>query len=146
MTARGKDRTVGRKVAIVGAGVSGLVTARVLLDDGFDVAVFDEAAEIGGVWASSRTYPGLRANNTRATYAFSDFAYPPGGDEFPTAEEIRAYLREYADTHGLGPHLSLGTEVVAVSRRAPAADGGPFHVVIQDAGHAPQTREAGFDF
>ena len=37
-----------KSVAIVGAGPSGLVCAKVLLDDGFDVTVFDEQRELGG--------------------------------------------------------------------------------------------------
>ena len=146
MTAPGNAGTAGRRVAIVGAGVSGLVTARVLLDDGFDVSVFEKAAEIGGVWASSRTYPGLRANNTRVTYAYSDFAFPSEADEFPTAGQIRAYLRAYARKHELDACISLGAEVVGVSRHDAAADGGPFDVRIGHAEHAGRSDEAIFDF
>ena len=59
------------RVCVIGAGISGLVTAKVFLADGFDVTVFEKEAELGGVWASTRTYPGLHANNPRETYAFA---------------------------------------------------------------------------
>jgi cation diffusion facilitator CzcD-associated flavoprotein CzcO len=62
----------GRRVGVIGAGISGLVTAKVLLEDGFDPIVFEKDMDLGGVWSPSRTYPGLYANNTRDTYAFSD--------------------------------------------------------------------------
>jgi glycine/D-amino acid oxidase-like deaminating enzyme len=78
-----------RRVCVIGAGISGLVTAKVLLEDGFDPLVFEKDAALGGVWSPSRTYPGLCANNTRDTYAFSDHPYPPTAGMFPSAEHIR---------------------------------------------------------
>jgi cation diffusion facilitator CzcD-associated flavoprotein CzcO len=50
----------GRRVCVLGAGIAGLVTAKVLRDDGFEVIVLEKLPTIGGVWAPSRTYPGLR--------------------------------------------------------------------------------------
>ena len=41
-----KSKTVG----IIGAGSGGLVCAKVLLDDGFDVTLFERQRELGGVW------------------------------------------------------------------------------------------------
>jgi GntR family transcriptional regulator/MocR family aminotransferase len=109
-------RGTGGRVCVIGAGIAGLVTAKVLRDDGFEVTVFERSPAIGGVWASSRTYPGLRANNPRETYAFADFPYPATADDFPTAEQVRAYLDAYVEHFGLRPLLRLGTEVRTVSR------------------------------
>lgn len=111
------------RVCVIGAGVAGLVSAKVLKHDGFDVTVFEKDSTVGGVWAPSRAYPGLRTNNPRETYAFSDFSYPDASDEFPTAGQVQAYLEAYAEHFGLEPHLRLSTEVVAVSRRTPRDDG-----------------------
>src|SRR5215207_8752689 len=104
------------RVGVIGAGIAGLATAKVLRDDGFDVTVFDRNATAGGVWAVSRTYPGLRANNSRDSYAFSDFPYPDNADEFPTADQVRAYLAAYADRFGVSPLVRLSTDVVSVGR------------------------------
>src|SRR5262245_6912322 len=108
------------RVCIVGAGIAGLVTAKVFKQDGFDVVAFDKAHELGGVWAASRTYPGVRANNSRESYAFSDFPYPDTADDFPTAEQIRAYLNAYTDRFGLRALIQLSSEVVSISRAAEA--------------------------
>jgi len=108
----------GNRVAVVGAGIAGLVTAKVLRDDGFDVVVFEKGPAVGGVWLESRTYPGLRTNNSRDTYAFSDHPYSRSSDVFPTAEQVRAYIDSYVERFGLGPVVRLSTEVVRVSRRA----------------------------
>ena len=111
-----KDKRGGR-VGVIGAGIAGLVTAKVLREDGFDVIVFEKEPAIGGVWIESRTYPGLRTNNSRDTYAFSDHPYDRSCDVFPTAEQVRTYLASYVARFGLAPLIRLSTEVVRVSGR-----------------------------
>jgi hypothetical protein len=119
--------TVERKrVVVIGAGIAGLVTAKVLRDDGFDVTAFEKEPAIGGVWAESRTYPGLRANNSRRSYAFSDHPYDRSADAFPTADQVRRYLASYVARFGLAPLIRLSTEVVGVSRR-----GAGFEVAVR---------------
>jgi cation diffusion facilitator CzcD-associated flavoprotein CzcO len=107
-----------KRVCVIGAGLAGLAAAKVLKQDGFEIMVFEKESELGGVGAASRTYPGLRANNSRDSYAFSDFPYPDTADEFPTAEQIRAYANAYADRFALRPLIRLSTEVVSVRRVA----------------------------
>ncbi len=46
------------RVAIIGAGVAGLATAKVLRQAGHEVVVYDKAPDVGGVWSSTRRYPG----------------------------------------------------------------------------------------
>jgi dimethylaniline monooxygenase (N-oxide forming) len=106
----------GNRVGVIGAGIAGLVTAKVLRDDGFDVIVFEKEPSIGGVWAESRAYPGLRTNNSRETYSFSDHPYDASADVFPTAEQVRKYLASYVARFGLAPLIRLSSEVVKVAR------------------------------
>src|SRR5437899_5513417 len=98
-----------RRVCVIGAGISGLVTAKVLAGDGFEVVVFEKEPTLGGVWAASRTYPGLRTNNPRDTYAFSDHPFPPDAADFPSAAEMWAYLQS----------MPSGSVSFAASRSAP---------------------------
>jgi len=136
-----------KRVCVVGAGIAGLVSAKVLREDGFEVIVFEKESSIGGVWAASRTYPGLRANNPRETYAFSDFPYPQTADDYPTAEQVRAYLESYADHFGLRPHIRLATEVVSIAHNsAGSGSHSRFQVTVRsmDGSQAPQTLH--FDF
>jgi dimethylaniline monooxygenase (N-oxide forming) len=106
-----------RRIGVIGCGISGLVTAKVLREDGFEVVVFEKEPAIGGVWTESRTYPGLRTNNSRDTYAFSDHPYDQSCDVFPTAEQVRAYLASYVARFELTPLIRSSTEVVRVSRQ-----------------------------
>ncbi len=47
------------RVAVIGAGISGLITARTLHDLGFDVTVFEKSRGLGGRTATRRVDPGL---------------------------------------------------------------------------------------
>ncbi len=44
------------KVCVVGAGMSGLVSAKTCLESGFDVTVFESRETLGGVWSSDAQY------------------------------------------------------------------------------------------
>jgi len=79
-------------VAIVGAGVSGLATAKSFLSQGHAVTVFEKLDTLGGVWSPARRYPGLRIQISRKCYCLSDFPMPDHYPEFPTSEQMHAYL------------------------------------------------------
>jgi dimethylaniline monooxygenase (N-oxide forming) len=135
------------RVGVIGAGIAGLVTAKVLRADGFDVRVFEKEPAIGGVWVPSRTYPGLRTNNPRETYAFADFPYSETTDEFPTAEQVRSYLGSYVDRFGLRESIRLSRRVVSVARAAPAGRDGPrFRVSVRSTNGTWEAETLDFDF
>jgi cation diffusion facilitator CzcD-associated flavoprotein CzcO len=105
-------------VCVIGAGIAGLVTAKTLAQDGFDVRIIERDSNLGGTWAPSRTYPGLRANNSKHTYAFSDFPYPDSTELFPYAEDVRGYLESYADNFDIRSSIRFNQEVCEISRAA----------------------------
>ena len=105
-----------KSVCVIGSGVAGLVTAKTLMQDGFDVQIMERDSHLGGTWAPSRTYPGLRTNNSRQTYEFSDFSYPDNTDVFPTAEQVRAYLEAYADHFDVRSRILFKKEVIGISQ------------------------------
>jgi cation diffusion facilitator CzcD-associated flavoprotein CzcO len=98
-----------RSVGIIGAGFAGLSTAKVLRAFGFEVTVFEKEPDVGGVWAASRRYPGLTTQNPRTTYALSDFPMPAHYPEWPSGQQVQAYLHAYAEHFGLIPHLRMST-------------------------------------
>ncbi|WP_316575460.1 flavin-containing monooxygenase [Nocardia canadensis] len=105
--------TSGSRIGIVGAGVAGLACAKVLSRAGFPVEVFDRAPDVGGVWSATRRYPGLRAQNSKFRYHFSDYPMPEDFPRWPDGQQVQAYLAGYVHEFGLAEHLRLGTEVVA---------------------------------
>lgn len=106
-----------KKVAIIGAGPSGICTAKELLAAGFDVTVFERSSKIGGVFASS--YKELRLVNNNLLISFSDFCDDP--DKQPItmwdAETYVNYLHRYAEHFKLFPHIKFDTSVVSTHQK-----------------------------
>lgn len=98
-------------VAIIGAGIAGLCTAKTLLALGYRVTVFEKEADLGGVWSSSRRYPGLTTQNPRETYCFSDWPMPADYPEWPSGAQMQAYLQGYANHFGVTPCIRFSTPV-----------------------------------
>lgn len=124
-----------QNVLVIGAGLSGLVTAKTLLEYGYSVTVFEKEPEIGGVWASSRRYPGLTTQNTRDTYAFSDFPMPSDYPEFPAGEQVLAYLKAYAVQSGVDRLVRPGHTVERAVRAS--GPGQPRWTLTGHAGGRP---------
>ncbi|MFJ6567443.1 flavin-containing monooxygenase [Streptomyces sp. NPDC091292] len=99
------------RVAIIGAGIAGLTTAKTLTQAGHDVVVLDRTPDVGGVWSRSRRYPGVTTQSPAAQYSFSDFPMPRDYPEWPTGAQVQSYLAAYARHFGIEPCLRLGTEV-----------------------------------
>lgn len=108
-------------IGIIGAGFAGLSSAKVLTELGHHVTVYDKTPDVGGVWSSTRRYPGLTTQNNKGTYALSGLPMPSSYPEWPTGEQVQRYLETYVDTFALRPMLRLGTEV---TRAEPVASGG----------------------
>jgi dimethylaniline monooxygenase (N-oxide forming) len=101
------------KVAIVGAGIAGIATAKMLTQNGFDIQVFEKGPDVGGVWSRSRRYPGLHTQNTKHNYCFSDHPMPADYPTWPSGAQMQAYLDSYVDRFGFREAIALNSEVVA---------------------------------
>jgi cation diffusion facilitator CzcD-associated flavoprotein CzcO len=95
--------------------VAGLVTTKVLQQAGHEVLVVDKTPDLGGVWSTTRRYPGLCTQSPKAQYALSDFPMPKAFPQWPSGEQVQAYLADYAEHYDVNPRLS--TEVRSVTRR-----------------------------
>jgi len=110
------------KVAIIGAGAAGLVTARIFKRNGIEPIILEKDAQntgLGGVWSykpNSKTRPvyrGLRTNLPRELMAYREF--PWGGDgktrSFVTHEEVKDYLSRYAKAMDVEDLIQYGSTV-----------------------------------
>jgi len=128
------------KIGIIGAGFAGLGTAKVLTQFGHEVTVFEKAPDVGGVWSATRRYPGLRTQNNKDTYCFTDYPMPASYPEWPSGEQVQQYLESYASHFDLNGSVRLNTEV---QRAEPRADDG-WTVTVRDL-NSDQTSQYEFD-
>lgn len=57
------DTVLNDPIVILGTGASGIISAHVLIRDGYkDVTLISKDRTTGGVWARERVYEGLRTN------------------------------------------------------------------------------------
>jgi flavin-binding monooxygenase-like protein len=135
----------GARVAVIGAGPSGLVAAKCALEAGFDVTVFEAGDTLGGQWhataPNSGVWPGMHANTSRAMTAFSDFPAPAEHPLHPAAEQVEAYLNAYARVFGFVDRIRFGSRVADV-RPGWLVDGEPFDAVIVASGRFRRPRLA----
>jgi hypothetical protein len=107
------------EVAVVGAGPAGLTAAKHLLERGIEPLVLECADDLGGQWNErsprSAVWPGMRTNTSKTTTAFSDFPVPASYPMFPSAEQVHAYLRAYAERFDVVRRVRTGARVTAVS-------------------------------
>lgn len=112
---------MAKRVAVIGAGPTGLMALKNLKEDGFDVTGFDARAYVGGLWRYSTDESLSAAENTvfnSSIYrsAASDFPFPEGTDDFPTSGQMYRYLESYCDHFGLREHIKLNTRVRGIRR------------------------------
>ncbi|KAK1423000.1 hypothetical protein QVD17_18293 [Tagetes erecta] len=110
-----------KQVAIVGAGVSGLLACKYCLSKGFDPVVFDTQPDIGGVW--TKTIKTTTLQSPKPLYQFSDFPWPTSvTDIFPSQQQILNYLRSYAAHFNLIPHIHFHSQVKGISYDGPSSE------------------------
>jgi cation diffusion facilitator CzcD-associated flavoprotein CzcO len=86
------DMKKGSRIAVIGAGISGIAAANILRKNGFVPIVFEKHEKIGGVWATA--YPEVHLQNIYTQYHLSDFDWSFKPDLHPTGEQIMRYLTE----------------------------------------------------
>lgn len=100
----------GYRVAIVGAGFSGLCMAARLTQAGVPYVIYEKQDDVGGVWWSNR-YPGAGVDTPSYLYSLS-FAPYPWRHYYAARAEVHEYLRHIADTFDIRPNVRLNTEVL----------------------------------
>jgi len=101
-----------KKVAIIGAGVAGVVTARVLAAEGIECVVFEKQEAVGGVWNDGYLGFGIQVNAW--LYEFPDMPLPRGYD-FAAGEMVQHYTQQYAQANGVLELVKFNTVVKTVT-------------------------------
>ncbi|NXU17416.1 FMO1 monooxygenase, partial [Pardalotus punctatus] len=130
------------RVAVVGAGVSGLAATKCCLDEGLEPTCFEQSQDIGGLWRYTEhieagrpsLYPSVISNTSKEMSAFSDFPFPEDFPVFLPNAQLLDYLRHYTEHFSLREHIKLGTTVVSIRKHPDFATTGQWNVVTEADG------------
>jgi cation diffusion facilitator CzcD-associated flavoprotein CzcO len=99
------------RFAIVGAGMSGILSAIRLQKAGLDdFTIFEKADRLGGTWREN-TYPGIGCDVPSHFYSYSFAPNPDWSHRFSPGAEIQAYFENVADGCGVTERIRFGDEV-----------------------------------
>jgi cation diffusion facilitator CzcD-associated flavoprotein CzcO len=100
------------RVAVIGAGMSGLLMGIKLREAGIhDFVLFEKEDDVGGTWRENR-YPGLSCDVPSHLYSYSFELNPDWTHRYSYGPEIQAYFQRIADQYELRPHIRFRSEVV----------------------------------
>jgi cation diffusion facilitator CzcD-associated flavoprotein CzcO len=101
------------RLAIIGAGHSGICMGMVLKRAGIDdFVILEKAATLGGTWRDN-TYPGASCDAPSFLYSFSFAQKTDWSRRFAWQPELLGYAAECAVNAGLLPHCRFDAEVTA---------------------------------
>ncbi len=135
------------RVAVIGAGMAGILSVIKLGEAGIDdVTVFEKADRVGGTWREN-TYPGLTCDVPSHLYSYSFAPNPSFSRTFSPGDEIWSYFEGVARSYGVLERVRFGDEVVGCELdgdewrvTTASGGGGVFDVVVSATGvlHHPR--------
>ncbi|MAE94377.1 MAG: monooxygenase [Deltaproteobacteria bacterium] len=99
------------RFAIIGAGMSGILSAVRLKEEGLDFTVFEKAEKVGGTWREN-TYPGIACDVPSHLYCYSFELNPDWSYAASPGAEIQAYFEGVANRYEVGDSMRFGDPVV----------------------------------
>lgn len=103
-------RKQGFLTLIIGAGMSGILTAIHLKQAGMPFLLVDKNDDFGGTWYEN-TYPGCRVDNPNYLYCYSFEPKHDWPQFFSQRPVLHAYFRRCVEKYGLRQHARLSTAV-----------------------------------
>lgn len=98
-------------VIIIGAGMSGLLSAIRLQEAGIPFVIVDKNADVGGTWFEN-TYPGCRVDSGNHVYSYS-FRQKNWPQYFSSQPVLREYFADTASAYDLRQHIRFQHEVIS---------------------------------
>lgn len=115
--------TYKEKYCLVGAGPAGLVMARSLVKEGVPFDWFEKHSDVSGIWdmANSGTpmYESAHFISSKYTSGFYGFPMPKTYPDYPSWDQIRDYIKDFANKYDLKKRVTFG---VSVAQAEPLPD------------------------
>ncbi len=104
------------KFLVIGAGPVGLAVAKAFKEAGIAYDQVDADSDVGGNWKHG-VYRTAHIISSKHTTEYADFPMPRDYPDFPSWQQMLAYLKSYADTFGLREHIEFETKVLMILPR-----------------------------
>jgi cation diffusion facilitator CzcD-associated flavoprotein CzcO len=102
-------------VAIIGAGMAGMLAAIELRKQGYkNLALFEKADNVGGTWREN-SYPGLSCDVPAHHYTYSFARNPNWSQTYASGPEIQKYFESIYTSHNLKECIQFNSEVSKLS-------------------------------
>ncbi|CAB4899071.1 unannotated protein [freshwater metagenome] len=99
------------RFAIIGAGMSGLLSGITLDNAGYhDWVIYEKADRLGGTWREN-TYPGIACDVPSHLYSYSFEPNPAWSHRYAPGDEIQSYFEGVAHRHHLDGRIRYGTAI-----------------------------------
>lgn len=107
------------RIAIIGAGMSGIAAAVKLHKAGYtDISVYEKSARVGGTWREN-TYPGLSCDVPSRWYSFSFALKADWKHRYSLGPDIQAYMESVARDFGVTDKVKFDCAVTDLVYEAP---------------------------
>lgn len=103
------EKKEGFHTLIIGAGMSGILAAIKLKEEGLPYTVIEKNETVGGTWYEN-DYPGCRVDSPNHNYSYS-FAQKDWPQHFSDRKVLWDYFEECADKFGVRENIRFNTEV-----------------------------------
>ncbi|WP_081706637.1 NAD(P)-binding domain-containing protein [Nocardia sp. CNY236] len=119
----------GTRIAVIGAGPSGIAAAKECIAHGLgaDLVVFEKSDQVGGNWVfredpgHSSIYWTTHTISSKYYSEYEDFALPPDTPDYPHHTQLKKYFQDYAQHFDVIPRIRFHTEVLHATRREDGA-------------------------
>ena len=115
------QQRTSRRVAIIGGGSAGVISARFLKKAGHVPHIFEAGKTFGGVWSTDPTnpvvYKNLKTNLPTVVMQSPDLDFPSGMPSYVTKPQLGAYIESYAREFGVDALSTFGATVSFLTPR-----------------------------
>ncbi|XP_051866948.1 flavin-containing monooxygenase 5-like [Pristis pectinata] len=131
---------MSKRVAIIGAGASGLTCIKCCLDEDLEPVCFERSNDIGGLWNFQEAvtdgrpsiYKSLIINTSKEMMCYSDFPVPEEYPSYMHNSKIMDYFRLYATHFNLMKYIRFATNVCSITKQTDFSSTGQWDVVTRD--------------
>jgi hypothetical protein len=135
---------IKKRVAIIGAGPSGLCAIKNAIDFGFEPCAFEKSKNFGGVWFPDQdqgVWNTMHTNLSKFSMSFLDHEWPRSTLIFPNSKDVFDYVASYVEKFELNKFIKLNTIVLSAKQNEDKS----WRLRVFDF-NAQETREHTFDF